>query len=173
MPVIPYKQDLPKIADGVFVAPDAWITGRVTIEEDCSIFFAAALRGDIQRIIIGKGTNIQEHAVVHTSRGLQDCEIGSYVTVGHGAILHGCTVKDHCIIGMAATILDGATIGENVIIGAHSLVTMNTSIPPGKLALGAPAKVVRDLTSQEIQEIRASALHYIQVGREYRSVLLP
>lgn len=168
MAVIPFKDVVPEIGTEVFIAPTAWVTGKVTIKDNVSIFFGAALRGDIQKITIGTGTNLQEHVVVHTSTGLQDCVVGDYVTVGHGAIVHGCTVEDNCIIGMGSTILDGARIGKNSIVGAQALVPMNMQIPEGSMVLGVPAKVVRRLTEKEIEGIYESALHYIEVGGEYR-----
>ena len=171
MPIIPYKGNSPTIAKSVFVAPDAWVTGKVTIGEDATILFGVVIRGDIQEISIGAKSNLQEHAVAHTSRGKNPCKIGSEVTVGHHAILHGCTVNDRCIIGMNSVILDDAEIGSECIIGAHSLVTMNTKIPPRSLAVGSPAKVVRPLTEKELQELRDSAEAYYNVGKEYARVI--
>jgi carbonic anhydrase/acetyltransferase-like protein (isoleucine patch superfamily) len=168
MPCIPFQTHIPQEAEGMFLAPDAWVIGKVSLGENISIFFAAIVRGDIQSISIGSGTNLQEHALLHTSTGLTDCIVGKNVTVGHRAILHGCTVHDNCIIGMGSTILDGAVIGENCIVGANSLVTMGVKIPPGHLALGSPAKAVRKLTEKEIHEIAESALHYQSLGKTYR-----
>lgn len=168
MPIIPYKEHQPEIGQDVFVAPNAWVTGKVTLASQVSILFGAVLRGDIQRIIIGQGSNIQDNAVVHSSRGLNDCVVGDYVTVGHSAILHGCTIRHHCIIGMGSTILDDALVEENCIIGANSLVTMRTVIPAGHLAIGSPAKPVRKLNDRELKELQDSADSYIKVGRNYR-----
>jgi len=170
MPVIAFKEYVPRAESALFVAPDAWITGRVVLEEDVSVFFHASLRGDIEPIRVGRGSNIQESSILHTSEGTP-CTVGSNVTVGHNAILHGCTVSDHCIIGMGSTILDAAVIGEDCIIGANSLVTLRCVIPAGSLALGAPAKVVRKLSDQERDFIRQSAAHYIRVASEYASTL--
>ena len=167
MPVVEFKTHRPVIHPSAWLAPTAYVTGKTTIGEDVSIFFGSVLRGDIQAIRVGKGTNIQEHALLHTSGGMNDCVVGDFVTIGHGAIIHGCTVHDETIIGMGSTILDNAIIGKNCLIGANSLVTMNTVIPDGHLALGAPAKVIRKLNEAEIQSLRDSALHYIDVGREY------
>lgn len=168
MPLIPYKGINPVVGKDVFIAPNAWVTGKVTLGDEVSLFFGVVMRGDIQNIIIGEGTNLQEHCIVHTSRGLNDCVVGRYVTVGHGAILHGCRISDYCIIGMNSTILDDAEIGENCIIGANSLVSMRSKIPPGTLAFGSPAKPVRDLTEKELKEIRDSAQSYLNVSKEYR-----
>lgn len=172
MPLVPYLEHSPKIADDAFVAPDAWLTGKVTLGSKASVFFGVVARGDINNIIIGKESNVQDNAVIHTSRGLKDCIIGSRVTVGHGAILHGCQISDSCIIGMGSTILDNAEIASNCLIGANSLVTMNTIIPEGSLVMGSPAKVVRKLTTKEIDEIQASAESYLKVSARYREYFL-
>ncbi len=169
MPVIPYKSDFPDVDKALFVAPDAWITGKVVIAEDVSILFGAVLRGDIQRIVIGRGSNIQDNAVLHTSRGLNDLVIGENVTVGHSAILHGCTIEDSCIIGMGCTILDDAVIPKNCIVGANSLVTMRSTFSPGSLILGSPAKVVRSLKELELKEIQEAAASYRKVGTVYKT----
>ncbi|MCO6429825.1 MAG: gamma carbonic anhydrase family protein [Deltaproteobacteria bacterium] len=168
MPVIPFGDHVPVLGKDVFLAPDAWVTGKVQLGDQVSLFFGAVMRGDIQRIIVGARSNFQEHCLVHTSRGLNDCIIGEDVTVGHGAILHGCTVQDRCIIGMNSTILDDAVIESDCIIGANSLVTMRTRIPSGSLALGSPAKVVRHLTDKELKEIKDSAASYLKVANTYR-----
>jgi carbonic anhydrase/acetyltransferase-like protein (isoleucine patch superfamily) len=168
MPLVSYNGVSPTIDPlDFFLAPDAWITGDVTIASKVTVLFGAVLRGDIQPISIGEGSNLQEHAVVHTSRGKDPCRVGKDVTIGHHAVLHGCTVHDRCIIGMGSTILDNAVISEDCIIGANSLVTMKTVIPPGSLAVGSPARVVRKLTPAELQEIRDSAAAYRKVGRAY------
>lgn len=172
MPIIPYASDTPTVGKGSFIAPDAWITGKVTIATDVTILFHAVLRGDVNGIFVGHGTNIQDHAMLHTSTGLGDCIVGDFVTIGHSAIIHGCKVESNCIIGMGATILDGAIIGENCIVGANSLVTMNTEIPPGSMVMGSPAKVVRALNQIEIEGIKASAVGYIETGRVYREFFL-
>ena len=168
MPVIPYKNLTAHISSTVFIAPNAWVTGQVYIEDDVSIFFGAVLRGDLEKIYVGAGTNIQENALLHTSHGLADCMVGRNVTVGHSAIVHGCTIKDNCIIGMGSTLLDGAIIGENCIVGAQALVPMNMIVPPGSLVLGVPAKVARRLEPAEIKSIAESASHYVETGREYK-----
>lgn len=168
MPIIPWKDENPDIKPSVWIAPNAWITGRVSIDEESSVFFGAAIRGDIQRIIIGRGTNIQDNSVLHTSIGLHDLVVGNNVTVGHGAILHGCTVRDQVIVGMGVTILDDAVIEENCIIGANSLVTMRSVIPAGHLAIGSPAKPVRKLNERELAEVQDSARRYRATSRWYK-----
>jgi carbonic anhydrase/acetyltransferase-like protein (isoleucine patch superfamily) len=159
------------VAQSAWVAPDAWVIGDTTVAEQVSIFFGAVLRGDIEPIRVGAGTNIQEGALLHTSTGLTPCVVGQNVTIGHRAIIHGCTVGDSCIIGMGATILDGAVIEERCLIGANSLVTMNTRIPAGSLVLGSPAKVVRALTAAELEQLADSAAHYQKLGAEYQRLL--
>ncbi len=172
MPLISYKEHSPKIHESLFLAPDAWVTGKVTIAEDVSIFFGAVIRGDIQPITVGKGTNIQEHAMLHTSHHLADCIVGDSVTIGHSAIIHGCTIGNRCIIGMGATILDGAEIGEDSIVGANSLVTMNKKFPPKSMIMGSPAVHIRELTEVELSSILASARSYVEVGKNYREFFL-
>lgn len=171
MPVIPFKERRPTIGADAFIAPDAWITGATKLGAKVSVFFGAVLRGDINSITVGDGCNIQEHAMLHTSHGLGDCTVGKDVTIGHHAIIHGCSIGDNCIIGMNATVLDGAKVGKNCIIGAQALVPMNMQIPEGSLAVGVPAKVVRTLTTAEIEEIAQSAASYRAVGAEYRRQL--
>lgn len=167
MPVIAFKDWIPKIGKKVWVAPTAYVTGQSELADEVSVFFGASLRGDINRIIVGRGSNIQDNAVLHTSIGLGDCVVGEDVTVGHAAILHGCTIKDRCIIGMHSTILDNAVIGEDCIIGANSLVTMNTVIPSGSLAFGNPAKVVRPITPAERKQLMESAQSYREKAAVY------
>ena len=172
MPTIPFKTDSPRVAPTAFIAPDAWLIGKVSLGEHSSIFFNAVLRGDIQEISIGSHTNVQEHVLVHTSHGMSPVVIGDYVTVGHRAIIHGCSVGNCSLIGMGATILDDAVIGEQSIIGAHSLITKGTIIPPRSLVMGTPGKVVRSLTDAEVAELRTSAEHYVELGKQYRAHFL-
>ena len=148
MAVISFADKTPQIAAPHFIAPDAWVIGDVTIAGLVSIFFHAVLRGDIEPISVGEGSNIQEHAMLHTSRGLGPCTVGKNVTIGHRAIIHGCTIEDSCIIGMGSVILDGAVIGKNSIVGAQALVeslTQNGWFPPP--ARAPPARRCRDARS--------------------------
>lgn len=167
MPLAPFEGAWPTIGQDVFIAPSAWVTGRTEIGDKSSVFFGAALRGDINKIIIGHSSNIQDNVVMHTSDGLGDCLVGNFVSIGHGAILHGCKVQDRCIIGMGATILDDAVIGEDSVVGANALVTMRMIIPPRSLVMGSPAKVVRELTPEEIENIMRTARRYIGKASEY------
>ncbi|MBI3416437.1 MAG: gamma carbonic anhydrase family protein [Verrucomicrobia bacterium] len=151
----------PKLGGQVYIAQGAIVVGDVEIGERSSIWYNAVLRGDINRIVVGIHTNIQDNAVVHLAEDLP-CLIGNYVTIGHSAIVHACTVGNQTLIGMGATILDGAVIGNHCLIGANSLVTQGARIPDGSLAFGSPAKVLRQLAAREIEDLKLSAEHYVE-----------
>ena len=153
----------PQIDPTAYVAAQAVVIGDVRLAARSSVWPTAVLRGDINYIEIGEGSNIQDGAIVHLADDIPVI-VGKMVTVGHRAILHACIVEDECLIGMGATILDGAVIGKGSIIGAHALVTKGTRIPPGSLVMGMPAKVVRPLQPEEIVGIRTWADHYIELG---------
>ncbi len=155
----------PKITKPAFIADNAVITGDVTIKEDASIWYGAVLRGDIEPVTVGKGSNVQELCIMHTSEGTP-CTVGDNVTVGHGVILHGCTVEDNCLIGMGATILDGAVIGKESIVGACALVTKDKVFPPRSMIIGSPAKAVRQLTDAEVAGLHAHPKHYVEVAKK-------
>ena len=138
----------PALGKNVYIARGAVVLGDVTLGDAASVWYNAVLRGDINRIVVGHHTNIQDNAVLHLADELA-CVVGNYVTVGHGAIVHACTVGDECLIGMGAVILDGAELGAQCLVGARALVTQRTKIPAGSLVLGAPAKVARALTAEE------------------------
>ncbi len=161
-----YKDKTPQIGKTTYVAQSADIIGDVVIGEESSVWQNVSIRGDLDSIVIGDKTSIQENSSLHISTGIP-LEIGSYVTVGHGVILHSCTVGDNSIIGMGATILDGAVIGENSIVGAGSLVTPGKSFPPNSMIMGSPAKVVRELSIEEQKNNRTHAEHYAHLGKEY------
>jgi len=167
MPVANFNGASPNIDYSAFIAPDAWIIGDVKIGARSSVFFSAVVRGDIQSITIGKDTNLQEHVLVHSSHGMSPVVIGDGVTIGHRAIIHGCSIGNHSLIGMGATVLDNARIGEHCVIGAHSLVTKGTIIPPRSLVVGTPAKVVRHLTDEEVADILTSAKRYSELADIY------
>ena len=150
-----------------FVAPGADLIGRVTLAADCSVFFHATLRAEQEEITVGRETNIQDNAVLHISPG-HPLKIGANVTVGHGAILHGCTIGDGSLIGMGAIVLDGAIIGAHCLIGAGALVTQATVVPDNTLMLGCPAKAVRQLDPDEIRRLDESAAHYVREAAAYR-----
>jgi carbonic anhydrase/acetyltransferase-like protein (isoleucine patch superfamily) len=150
----------PSLGEGVYIATGAMVLGDVTLGEYSSVWYNAVLRGDINRIVVGHHSNIQDNAVVHLADDFP-CLIGNYVTVGHSAVIHACTVEDEVLVGMGAVILDGAVVGKQSIIGAKALVTQGTRIPPGSMVLGAPAKVVRALTRKERAGLKAWAKKYV------------
>lgn len=158
---------LPTVHPTAFVAPGAALIGDVTLAEESSVWFQTVLRGDINRIVIGPRSNVQDGAVVHLADDLGTC-VGELVTVGHKAILHACTIADEVLVGMGAIILDGAEIGARSIIGAGALVTGGKKIPPGSLVLGSPAKVVRALSPDEQAGIKVWAEKYVALSRAYR-----
>jgi len=157
----------PSVHSTAFVHSKAVVIGNVTVGPKASVWPCAVLRGDIAPIEIGEGTNIQDGAVVHVADGLP-AKIGARVTVGHLAMIHACTVGDECLIGMHATILDGAVIGARSIVGANSLVTKGTQVPPGSLVMGSPASVVRPLTSAELASLPGWAEKYVKVAAHHR-----
>lgn len=150
----------PRLGHGVYLAKTAVVLGDVTLGDHASVWYGAVLRGDINFIRVGHHTNIQDNAVVHLADDFP-CILGDWVTVGHSAIVHACTVGDECLIGMGSTILDGAQIGAQCIIGANALVTQHARIPPRSLVLGAPAKVVRTLTAAEASGLKHWAAKYV------------
>lgn len=149
----------PALGQGVYIADGAVVVGDVTLGDGSSVWYNAVLRGDINRIIVGRHTNIQDGAVLHLEQDLP-CVVGNYVTIGHMAIVHACTVGDDTLIGMGAVVLDGAKIGNQCLVGARSLVTKGKQIPDGSLVIGSPAEVVRPLTAEERASLRISAERY-------------
>ena len=156
----------PVVGTDVFLADNAVLVGDVEVGDRSSIWFGAVLRGDVFHIRVGRETSIQDNSVVHVTDGRNPTLIGSRVTVGHSVTLHGCVVRDRCIIGMGSIILDKAEIGARCIIGAGAVVTPGTKIPPGTLAFGAPARPKRDLTQEELDWIEYSADHYVGLARK-------
>jgi len=159
----------PQLGKNLFIAPSADIIGEVEIGDDSSIWFGCVIRGDVHYIKIGKRTSIQDLSMVHVTHFKKEDRsdgnptiIGDDVTVGHRVMLHGCEVKNACLIGMSATILDGAVIGEESIVGAGALVTKNKKFPPRSLIMGSPAKVVRELSDEEVDSLYKSAQNYVQ-----------
>lgn len=159
----------PDIHPSAFVAPGAIVRGEVHLAENSSVFYNAVLRGDRAPISIGEGTNIQDNCVVHVEYDLP-VTVGKNVTVGHGAILHGCTVGDETLIGMGAIVLNGAQIGKGCLIGAGALVTQNAVIPDGCMAVGSPARVKRPLTPEEMDGLRRSAADYRQEAQACKAL---
>lgn len=156
----------PDTAAAAFVAPSADVMGHVILAKDSSVFYGCVLRGDINSIEIGEGTNIQDGTIVHLADEF-GVKIGAYTTVGHGAMIHACTIGDRVLIGMRATVLDGAEIGDESIVGAGALVTKGTKVPPGSMVLGAPAKIVRPLTPEERAGLRQWAEKYVHVAKAH------
>jgi carbonic anhydrase/acetyltransferase-like protein (isoleucine patch superfamily) len=166
MAIESYESHLPEIHPSVFVAASADVIGRVTLHEESSIWYNTTLRGDINQIVIGPRSNIQDNAVVHLADDY-GCYVGELVTVGHSAIIHACTLKDEVLVGMGAIVLDGAVIGERSIIGAGAVVTGGMEIPPGSLVLGTPAKVVRTLSLDEQQNVKHWAEKYVRQAKKF------
>ena len=151
----------PVLGEGVYIVQGAVVIGDVTLGANSSVWYHAVLRGDINRIVIGHHSNIQDNAVLHLADDFP-CLIGNWVTVGHSAIVHACTVEDECLIGMGSTILDGAVIGAQSIVGANALVTQGTKVPAGSLVLGSPAKIMRALSAEERNGLRHWAGKYVE-----------
>ena len=166
MAIEPFEGIWPEIRDSVFVAASADVVGRVTLDEESSIWYNATLRGDINSISIGPKSNVQDNAVIHLADDY-GCHVGELVTVGHSAILHACTVKNEVLIGMGACVLDGCVVGERSIIGANALVTGGTIIPPGSLVLGSPAKVIKTLDIKDQEEIKNWAERYVGNAKKF------
>ena len=158
----------PTIDVTCFVAESAEIIGQVIVEQGANIWYNTIVRGDVEPIIIGENTNIQDLSVLHTSHGYP-LKIGSGVTIGHRAICHGCTIEENVLIGMGSIVLDGAYIEKDVIIGAGSLVPPNKRIPSRSLVIGSPAKVMRTLTEEEVESIKKSASGYVELSQHHKS----
>ena len=165
MMIQPLLGKSPELASSVRCAESAAVLGDVSLGENVSLWYGCVLRGDVDAITVGEGSNIQDNCVVHCGFG-HPTHIGKNVVVGHGAVVHGCTVEDNCLIGMGAIVLDGAVIGEGSLVGAGALVSGGKVIPPGSLVLGVPGRVVRSLTPQEQQDILDDAAYYVRVSRE-------
>ncbi len=170
MPIYALDDVIPQLENGTWVAPDANIIGKVVLEENSSVWFGCTLRGDNEPIVVGEGSNVQENVVMHTDPGFP-LSIGRGCTIGHKAMLHGCTLGENTLIGMGATVLNGARIGNNCLIGAGALITEGKEIPDGSLVMGAPGKIVRELDDQAIAAFTATALHYQKNAARYRAGL--
>ncbi|WP_434637755.1 gamma carbonic anhydrase family protein [Sulfurimonas sp. NW7] len=169
-----YKNITPTIGNRSWIAPSADVIGDVSCGEDCSVWFGCVVRGDVHYIKIGNRVNIQDLSMIHVTHYKKEDKsdgnptiIEDDVTIGHRVMLHGCTIEKACLIGMSATILDGAVIGKESIVGAGSLVTKNKVFPPRSLIMGSPAKVVRELSEEEIKELYASASRYVAFKEDY------
>ena len=167
MLILPYRGINPTFGERVYIAPNATIVGDVTIGDDSSIWFGTVVRGDVHSIRIGARSNIQDNCVVHVTNGTWPTVIGDDVTIGHGVIAHGCTIRRGCLIGMGARLLDGSVIGEESLVGAGALVTEGTEIPPRSLVIGFPARVRRELTAEELEKLRQSPSNYVDYKNDY------
>ncbi len=163
----PHGGKAPRLHDSAFVAETATVIGDVELAESSSVWFGSILRGDVHFIRIGARTNVQDASVIHVTGGTHPTVVGADVTVGHRVTLHGCTVHDRCLVGMGAIVLDGAVVGEESMVGAGAVVPPGMIIPPRTLALGAPARVKRDLTVDEIASLHRSARVYVDRARQY------
>ena len=160
----------PRLADTAWVADSAQVMGNVELADDSSVWFGVVIRGDTETIRIGKGSNVQDGSVLHADVG-KPLTVGEHVTVGHKVMLHGCTIGDGSLIGIGAIVLNGAKIGKGCLVGAGALVTEGKEFPDGSMILGSPARVVRELTPEQVQGLHMSALHYIDNARRFRSGL--
>lgn len=166
--LITYKDKVPRVALSAFIAPNAIIIGDVEIGENSSVWFGCVIRCEENRIVIGENTNVQDLTTIHTDHCC-NVIIGDNVTVGHNVVLHGCEIGNNVLIGMGSIIMNGSKISDNVLIGAGSLVTQNTYIPSNSLVFGRPARVIRNLTQDEIEKIKISAKEYIQLSKDYKN----
>ncbi|WP_181768191.1 gamma carbonic anhydrase family protein [Streptomyces albidus (ex Kaewkla and Franco 2022)] len=162
----------PKIDEDAYAAPTSVVVGDVTLGAASSVWYGAVLRADCDIITIGQGSNIQDNCTVHADPGFPT-HVGEGVSVGHNAVLHGCTVEDEVLVGMSATVLNGARIGAGSLIAAHALVPQGMQVPPGSLVAGVPAKIKRDLSPEELEGIKANALMYQHLARMHRDEISP
>ncbi|WP_150462240.1 gamma carbonic anhydrase family protein [Nesterenkonia ebinurensis] len=160
--VLTVKNKTPRMGQRVFLAPTAAITGDVEFADDASAFYGVSVRGDSDTIRVGEGTNLQDNVVLHADEGVP-CTLGKGVSVGHSAVVHGATVGDHCLIGMSATVMNGAVIGAESLVAAGALVLEGAAVPPRSLVAGAPAKVRRELTDDEVAALHRNANTYLEL----------
>ena len=163
----PYKEKIPQLGIDVYISDTASVIGDVTLGDEVNIWFGAVLRGDMHFIKVGSRSNIQDNSVVHVTTSVSPTRIGENVTVGHGAIIHGCTIEDNCMIGMGAVVMDDAVVGKGSLIGAGALVPPNIKIPPKSLVVGMPGKVVREVGDEEYQMIIDRPQEYIDLAARY------
>ncbi len=165
---LPYRGVTPTVADDVYLAPNAYVIGDVTLAAQSSVWFGATLRGDVMPIRIGPRSNIQDNCVVHATQGWAPTVVGEDCVVGHAAVLHGCTLGNHVLVGIGAIILDAAEISDYCLIGAGALITARTKIPPGSVVFGSPGRVVRSITEEERKRIDDGASDYVVKAEHYR-----
>jgi carbonic anhydrase/acetyltransferase-like protein (isoleucine patch superfamily) len=166
--IIPINGNTPVVDGTAWVAPNATLIGNVTLGAEASVFYGAVLRGDVDSITLGARSNLQDNVTVHCDSGIPT-RIGAGVSVGHAAVLHGCTVEDDCLIGMSATVLNGAVVGAGSLVAAGAVVLEGTVIPPRSLVAGVPAKVRRELTDEEFAKVQDNATHYVEYAQTHRA----
>jgi carbonic anhydrase/acetyltransferase-like protein (isoleucine patch superfamily) len=163
----PFGGKAPAVHATAFVAPGAVVVGDVEIGEGSSIWFGSVVRGDVNHVRIGARTNVQDNSVIHVTSKTHPTVVGDEVTIGHRVVLHGCTIKERCLVGIGSIVMDGAVVGPESVIGAGALVPPGMVVPPRTLVMGAPAKVKRDLTVEEIEALRKSAENYVEYAARY------
>ena len=168
--VFPYGDRLPEVHPSAFVAPGAYVVGKVRVGEGSSIWYGAVLRGDLDEILVGDRTSIQDNAVVHMDAGFP-VSIGDDCVIGHAAVVHGCEIGDRCLVGMNATVLTGAKIGEGSVVAAGAMVPEGREYPPRSLIVGIPAKRIREVTEEQTQDVARGARSYVERGAEHRESL--
>jgi len=168
-PLYPFAGNTPAVHDSAFVAPTASIIGNAALAADASAFYGVSVRADTAAISVGAGSNLQDNVVLHADPGFP-CTVGERVSVGHAAVVHGCTVEDDCLIGMGATVLNGAVIGAGSLVAAGAVVLEGTVVPPRSLVAGVPGKVRRELTDEEYDGVRANATRYVELARAHREL---
>ncbi|MFJ6375944.1 gamma carbonic anhydrase family protein [Pseudarthrobacter oxydans] len=168
-PLYPFAGTTPAVHETVFVAPTASIIGNATLARDSSAFYGVSVRADTAAITVGEGSNLQDNVVLHADPGFP-CTVGDRVSVGHAAVVHGCTVEDDCLIGMGATVLNGAVIGAGSLVAAGAVVLEGTVVPPRSLVAGVPGKVRRELTEEEYDGVRANAARYRELAAAHRDL---
>lgn len=167
--ILPFDGTLPIVDETAWLAPTATVIGRARIEAQASVFYGAVVRADMDQVFLGAGSNLQDNVVVHTDTGFPTV-IGAGVSVGHSAVVHGCTVEDRCLIGMHATVLNGAVIGSGSLVAAGAVVLEGSVIPPRSLVAGVPGKVRRDLTEEEYDRVVANAVVYLGLAARHRDL---
>ena len=168
-PLYPFGGTFPAVHESAFIAPSASIIGNATLAENSSAFYGVSVRADTAAITVGAGSNLQDNVVLHADPGFP-CTVGERVSVGHAAVVHGCTVEDDCLIGMGATVLNGAVIGAGSLVAAGAVVLEGTVVPPRSLVAGVPAKVRRELTDEEFDGVRANAARYVELAAKQREL---
>jgi carbonic anhydrase/acetyltransferase-like protein (isoleucine patch superfamily) len=167
----PYRGVVPKVHPSVFIAASADVIGDVELGEESSVWFNTVVRGDVNYIRVGRGSNLQDGTVIHVNRTGNPTILDEYVTVGHAARLHGCHIKSHCLIGIGAVVLDGAVLEEECLVAAGAVVSPGTKVPRGSVLMGTPARVKRQVTEADLDLIRRSAKNYIALAAEYKAAL--